>query len=188
MPGKKSSYAGGITFYQTAAVRHDRLRSFCSWLACTAAGIAAAAVCVYFWGLQITMMDRSMVPAFARNQQVLVDRLSYRFSLPEAGDVIAFYPGGNEEEYPQVRRVVAVPGETVQVRDGVFLINGTPRPGNEEYLYITDEGTIASPLLLGENEYFVLGDNTNSSEDSRSASIGTVLPSYMIGKVWLALP
>ena len=87
-----------------------------------------------------------------------------------------------------IRRIVAIPGETVQVRDGIFLINGTPRPGDEEFLYITDEGTIASPLLLDENEYFVLGDNTNSSEDSRSASIGTVLPSYMIGKVWLALP
>ena len=129
-----------------------------------------------------------MEPAIAARQQVLVNRLSYRMSTPEIGDIVAFYPGGNRKMYPDVRRIAALPGSTVQIRDGIFLINGTPAPGIEAYESIPDPGMAAQVITLGENEYFVLSDDRSDTEDSRSASIGTVKDTDIIGRVWFSLP
>ena len=121
-------------------------------------------------------------------QNVLVDRMHYRIASIEPGDVIVFYPGGNEDAHPFVKRVAAGPGQTVQITDGTLLIDGVPAPGAENYDKIEDPGLAKNPVTLGEDEYFVLGDNRNNSEDSRSAGIGNVSGGDVIGRAWLSLP
>ena len=102
--------------------------------------------------------------------------------------MIVFYPGGNEDAHPFVKRVAAGPGQTVQITDGTLLIDGVPAPGAENYDKIEDPGLAKNPVTLGEDEYFVLGDNRNNSEDSRSAGIGNVSGGDVIGRAWLSLP
>ena len=105
-----------------------------------------------------------------------------------AAVVVVRYPGGNEDAHPFVKRVAAGPGQTVQITDGTLLIDGVPAPGAENYDKIEDPGLAKNPVTLGEDEYFVLGDNRNNSEDSRSAGIGNVSGGDVIGRAWLSLP
>lgn len=129
-----------------------------------------------------------MEPGLISGQNVLVNRLSYRISSPKRGDVIAFYPGGNTDAHPYFKRVVAVPGDVVQILDGELMVNGVPDPDSDEYDKMEDAGIVEDPLTLGAGEYFVLGDNRNNSEDSRSAGIGAVKEATIIGRAWLSLP
>ena len=113
--------------------------------------------------------------------------LSYRVFSVGTNDVIAFYPGGNESVHPYIKRVAGMPGDTLQIENGILLINGFPAAGQANDDLFEDAGVLESPLSLGEHEYFVLGDNHNNSEDSRNAGIGVVKSEYIIGKVWLVL-
>lgn len=147
-----------------------------------------AVVVVHFFGLRIGNIGSSMEPMIRPGQSVLIDTLAYRLSSIEQGDVIAFYPGGNENAHPYIKRVAAVGGQSVQIDDGTLLVDGIPYSGGERYTVIEDAGIVSQELQLSDDELFVLGDNLAGSEDSRSASIGAVRESAVIGKVWLALP
>jgi len=151
-------------------------------------GISAvmAVVLMYAFGLRTNVIGNSMEPGLYGGQQIMMDRLIYQVSEPQRGDVIAFIPNGNEESHYYIKRVVAVPGETIVIKDGVIYIDGSPIiEGN--YDKIKDPGIAESEIYLNDDEYFVLGDNRNFSEDSRSGNIGVVNKSYIIGKVWFKL-
>lgn len=164
------------------------LRTILSYFVLTIIAVALAWLWVGGFGMRVGIIGSSMKPSLVSGQQVLVDRVSSFLGSVRRGEVVAFYPGGNEQAHPYVKRVVALPGETVQISDGQLLINGKPAEEEGEYDKIEDPGIAAAGLTLGDDEYFVLGDNRNSSEDSRSASIGAVRKSEIIGRVWLALP
>ena len=97
-----------------------------------------------------------------------------------------------------VKRIVGLPGETVQIIDGLVYINGEPLEDDVIYGFgLTDEdgneiepekiynaGLASEPVTLGYDEYFVLGDNRNNSEDSRFANVGNVKYSSIIGRIW----
>ena len=102
------------------------------------------------------------------------------------GDVIVFLPNGNEKSHYYVKRVVGVPGDTLYIKNGLLYVN---EETVEEYFNdrIAEPGLLESEVTLGEDEYFVIGDNCNNSEDSRSANIGSVRKSYIIGKAWMKL-
>ena len=99
-------------------------------------------------------------------------------------DVIVFLPNGNEKSHYYVRRVIACPGDTVQIKNGKVYINGELYKEDIVSASIEDPGVAADEVKLGDDEYFVLGDNRNSSEDSRMANIGNVKKDYIIGKAW----
>lgn len=113
-----------------------------------------------------------------------MNRILYRISMPKRGDVIVFLPNGNQNTHFYVKRVVGLPGETVQIREGNVYIDGVLLAENELFDKIADPGIAQSELLLGSDEFFVLGDNRNSSEDSRSGNIGAVKKDSIIGKAW----
>ena len=113
-----------------------------------------------------------------------MNRILYRISMPKRGDVIVFLPKGNQNTHFYVKRVVGLPGETVQIREGNVYIDGVLLAENELFDKIADPGIAQSELLLGSDEFFVLGDNRNSSEDSRSGNIGAVKKDSIIGKAW----
>ncbi len=145
-----------------------------------------AFVFVLIFGMRTSMIGVSMEPTLYNSQQVFINKLSYLIMSPGRGDVIVFQPNGNENSHYYIKRVIGLPGETVQIRNGAIYIDGVML---DEYTFdkIETEGLAETPYLLGEDEYFVLGDNRNNSEDSRSGNIGAVHRDYIIGQAWFCL-
>ena len=113
-----------------------------------------------------------------------MNRFVYKFLSPSVGDVVVFKPNGNENAQYYVKRVVAVPGDTVQIKEGRLYVNNELADDDGTYDKIADPGLAVNEILLQEDEYFVLGDNRNNSEDSRSANIGNIRKEYILGKAW----
>jgi signal peptidase I len=134
--------------------------------------------------VQVTeVRQRSMEGTLEQNDRVLVSKLDYRFAAPEAGDIIVFNPP-NDSSIPYVKRVVAVGGDTVDLRDGRLYINGRlvdiPQArGNT----LAQAPKVSYPFAVPDDEVFVLGDNRLSSSDSRT--FGSVPVTNIIGKVIL---
>jgi signal peptidase I len=117
----------------------------------------------------------SMEPSMHPNQYVLVDKISYMLGAPRRGDVVVFnYPLATERDF--IKRVIGLPGETVTVEGGVVMVDGQPL----EEPYIAAPPTYSNTWVLGADEYFVLGDNRNSSSDSHSW--GPLHRQYLIGR------
>lgn len=143
-----------------------------------------AFVLVWFFGQRVSNAGDSMKPVLQNGDVVLVNRLIYNASKPKRGDIIAFKPNGNENTHYSIKRVVGLPGETVQIKDGSVYINGKE---TLEHIFaedIEEAGIADEPVILKGTEYFVLGDNHLSSDDSRMADIGNVKRSEIYGKVW----
>ena len=115
---------------------------------------------------------------------VLLDGLSYKLGNPKRNDVIAFQLNGNREGASSIKRILGLPGETIQIKDGMIYIDGEIYLEKKDYPAMTDAGLAEEPITLGTNQYFVLGDNRNNSEDSRYADIGMIKKRYIAGKIW----
>ena len=130
----------------------------------------------------------SMEPNFYDREYLIVDEISYKFNKPERGQIIVFRYPRNPQEY-FIKRIIGIPGERVQIKEGYIYIYNSSNPDGvkleEDYLS-NDINTYSlnnEIIALGENEYYILGDNRNSSKDSRS--FGAVDESFIIGKVFL---
>ena len=178
-----------LTFHQKKKkITPKLIREIFSWISITIVAVLIAFGLVVAFGMQVKIIGDSMEPTISNGQSVVVNRLSLAIFSPKIGDIIVFLPNGNVNSHYYVKRVVAGPGETVQITDGVLYVNGEERDGKKDiYDKIEDAGIAANPVKLGSGEYFVLGDNRNNSEDSRSANIGVVKQSMMVGKVWFKL-
>ncbi len=152
----------------------------------TFAAMFLAAVLTFSMGMRTNTVGVSMEPTLFNGDEILINRFIYKLSRPKKYDVIVFLPGGNPNAHYYVKRVVAVPGETVQIVDGVLYVDGVPE-GEEYYDKMEDGGIAENEILLGEDEYFVLGDNRNASEDSRSGNIGPIKKNTIYGKAWFCL-
>ena len=142
---------------------------------------------VYFIGLRTSVVGQSMAPTLNGGDEILVNRFVYKVTNPKPNDIIVFLPNGNEKSHYYVKRVVAVPGDQVLIADGVLYVNGEPYEEETEVTPMEDAGLAAEEITLGENEFFVLGDNRNNSEDGRYANIGSIKKEYIIGKAWFRI-
>ncbi len=149
--------------------------------------VGCAYALVFFFGQSRTNVGQSMGATLQGGDKVLLNRLAYQFSAPKRNDVVAFKPNGSRDVSSVIRRVVGLPGETVQIIDGMLYINESVFLEGKDYPAMTEPGLAENPIALGEKEYFVLGDNRNSSEDSRYADIGTVTLDSIEGKVWFVI-
>lgn len=143
---------------------------------------AAAAVCWVLFFEKARVYGHSMEPALKDDQTVLVDKLAYRLGEPERFDVIVFRDRREEGRY-YMKRIVGLPGETVQIADGRVTIDGVLLEEPSEREEIRDARRASEPVVLGQAEYFVLGDNRNGSSDSRDSDIGNVSAEQIIGRV-----
>lgn len=179
----------GLTFYQKKKKLDSKIIKDIIEIA--AGGVVAvflAFVIVYSIGMRTSIIGDSMEATLFNGQEILVNRVVYRLSTPNRGDVIVFLPNGNQNSHLYVKRVVGLPGETVQIRDGSVYINGVFLEESEEFDRMIDAGIAENELTLAADEFFVLGDNRNSSEDSRSGNIGGVKKDNIIGKAWFHMP
>lgn len=145
---------------------------------------ALAAMLVWFFGQRVSNAGDSMKPVLNNGDVVLVNRMVYNAVKPGRGDIIVFRPGGNENVHYSIKRIVGLPGETVQIQDGKVYIDGEELTKD---IYVSDveyEGIAEQPVELGEGEYFVMGDNQAGSDDSRMPDIGNVSREDIYGKVW----
>ena len=155
----------------------------------TVAIIIIVAFFVRYFVLQpFIVQGESMEPNFHNNEYLLVDKLTYRFRAAERGEVIVFHPptapGSN-----YIKRIIAIPGDTIEIKDGVVLVNGAkisePYLPAEKTLITAPNANNVLKETLGPDQYFVLGDNREHSSDSREWGI---LPkANIIGRVWLII-
>lgn len=146
--------------------------------------ILFAYVVVYFFGQSRINIGQSMDVTLSGGDTVLLNVLSYQLGSPKRGDVISFKPNGSTTGHSSIKRIIGLPGETVQIIDGMIYIDGVVYLEKKSYPVITNPGMASEELRLGDKEYFVLGDNRNNSEDSRYANIGNIKKEYIIGKAW----
>jgi signal peptidase I len=155
-----------------------------SWIVELAIVIVMAYVLVSSFGCRTSVVGQAMESQLQSNDQILVNKFVYMLTKPKTGDVVVFLPNGNEKSHYYVRRVIGTPGDTVQIINGAVYVNGAIYNEEIDVAAIEDAGLAADELTLGKDEYFVLGDNRNNSEDSRYANIGMVKKDYMLGKAW----
>lgn len=138
--------------------------------------------------VQRTMVSGdSMYPYLHNKDQLMMDKLSYRFHDPERFDIVVFpvVRDGKEEYY--IKRVIGLPGETVQILDGYVYINGEKLDENYGAEVMNDAGRAAEPITLGDDEYFVLGDNRNRSDDSRYENVENLKREKIVGRAWVRI-
>lgn len=174
----------GLSFYKRRKkISMSLVKEIISWLFSIIMAVFLAFMVVYAVGMSTSMIGVSMEPELTNGQSVLINRYAYLLSSPKAGDVVAFLPNGNKNSHYYIKRVVAVPGDTVQIVGGRLYVNGV-QVLEAAYDKMADAGIAENPIVLGTDEYFVLGDNRNNSEDSRSANIGPAKGKDIIGQVW----
>jgi signal peptidase I len=175
----------GLTFYQKKKKLNSKvLKDVFEMIVGSLAAIFLAFVIVFSVGMRTSVIGDSMEPVLYNGQEILMNRVIYRLTSPKRGDVIVFLPNGNEHSHYYVKRVVGLPGETIQIKEGRVYIDNVLLDEDEDLDKMSDAGIAQNELTLAADEYFVLGDNRNSSEDSRSGNIGAVKKDDIVGKAW----
>lgn len=135
-----------------------------------------------FVSQRIIVNGNSMNPTLSNRDSVWLNKLTYHFQNPKRFDIVVIDSDLNGGEYI-IKRIIGLPGETVQIKDQMVYINGkrlqTDVYGKEP---IEDAGTASNSIVLGKNEYFVLGDNRNDSDDSRFPEVGIIKKKRIIGE------
>ena len=157
-----------------------------SYLLCV---LGAVWLVITFVGQRTEVEGASMENTLHNGDNLIVDKLSYRFHDPERFDIIVF-PFQFQDNTYYIKRIIGLPGETVQIMDdGSIYINGEKLEENYGMEVIKPEtiGRAAEPIELGDDEYFVMGDNRNNSSDSRTDMVGNITRENIIGKAWLRI-
>ena len=142
---------------------------------------------VHYVGQRTRVSGSSMESTLSDGDNLIVDKISYRFNDPQRYDIIIF-PYQYEEDTYYIKRIIGLPGETVWIdNDGSIYINDKLVDEHYGLQTILNPGLAASPITLGEDEYFVLGDNRNNSTDSRFEAVGVIHRDDIIGKAWLRI-
>ena len=161
------------------------LREVAAWTGEILLAVMAAVVVVLSVGFRISVVGPSMSPTLENGERILVNRIGYKLFDPKRNDLVVFLPNGNEKAHYYIKRVIALPGDRVQIKDGIVYINGEPFEEKAEVSAIENPLLAEDEIVIGKDEYFGLGDNRNNSEDSRYASIGNVKKEHIVGQAWL---
>ncbi len=165
-------------------IRINYLRSIGTWLMRIVLICFVAFVLVWFFGKRVSNVGDSMNPELENGDIVLVNTLIYNAKNPSRGDVIVFKPQGDGSMHSYIKRVIGLPGETVEIKSGIIYIDGKEFKEDYDTSVIQEAGLAAEKMKLKKQEYFVLGDNRLSSTDSRSAEVGAVKKTEIEGKAW----
>ncbi len=163
------------------------LREIATWTVEILLTMMVAVILVSLVGFRVPVVGASMDPTLEDGDNILVNRFVYKLFSPGKNDLVVFLPNGNEKSHYYVKRVIATPGDTVQIKDGNVYVNGEAFEETAAVAAIENAMLAEEEITVGEDEFFVLGDNRNNSEDSRYASIGNVKREHIIGKAWMVV-
>lgn len=150
--------------------------------------VVILAYSIVTFGVQsVTMIGQSMDPALTNQDVVLIDKQAYTFDEPMRYDIVAFKLKEDTDGYFNIKRIIALPGEKVQIKNGHVFVNGDVVSDLPFDDLIMTEGLAIDEVTLGEDEYFLMGDNCNNSEDSRYVNIGNVSKKEISGKVFFRI-
>lgn len=142
---------------------------------------------ITFVGQRTQVSGSSMEATLSDEDNLIVDKISYRFSEPKRFDIIVF-PFEYEEDTYYIKRIIGMPGERVQIDgEGNIYINGEVLEESYGREVMESPGRAWEEITLAEDEYFVLGDNRNHSSDSRDPSVGNIKRKDIIGRAWLRI-
>ena len=144
---------------------------------------------ITYVGVRTEVDGSSMEPTLSHNDNLIVDKITYRFKDPERFDIIVF-PFQYKEDTFYIKRIIGLPGETVQIDEqGNIYINGEvlTESYGREIIRPENIGIARDPIVLGEDEYFVMGDNRNNSSDSRTEMVGNIHRKDIIGRAWVRI-
>lgn len=131
---------------------------------------------------KIQVDGKSMMPNLQNSDQLILEKVSYYFNPPERFDIVVFQPYESNHKTFYIKRVIGLPGETIQIKDGEVYIDGTKleeQYGNDKMNFA---GIASEEITLKDDEYFVLGDNRNGSKDSRDQEVGIVTKKQIEGR------
>ena len=178
----------GLNFHRKRRViQTSTIRSVLFWVGECILAFVIGCVLVFYFMTTLSCVGQAMEPTIGSGDQVFVNRFSYTLTGPRQGDVVVFRPNGNVNSHYYMRRVVAVPGDTVQIIEGFVYVNGELYEtgiGSEQMDYA---GLAEEEITLGSDEYFVLGDNRNNSQDSRAANVGVIHRDDLLGRAWIRI-
>ena len=167
--------------------RHGILKEVLDWVVFFVILIGLTFLINIYVGQRTYISGPSMQPTLHDGDNLIVDKISYRFTDPKRYDIIVF-PYRYQDDIFYIKRIIGLPGETVQIINGYVYINGELR---EDEVYgaevMEDAGIASEPITLGEDEYFVLGDNRNHSSDSRDPNVGVLHRDELIGRAWVRI-
>ena len=162
------------------------IKELAGWLLYIVLIIAFTWCVVTFVGQRTEVSGSSMETTLSDKDQLIVDKMTYRFRDPKRYDIVVF-PYQYQDNTYYIKRIIGLPGETVQVSGGYVYINGEMLDENYGLEVMDDPGIAAEPITLGEDEYFVLGDNRNHSSDSRDPSVGVLHRDDIMGRAWIRI-
>lgn len=148
--------------------------------------VALTFLFVQYVGQRTYVNGDSMNVTLQDGDNLIVDKISYRFKEPERYDIIVF-PYKHQEDTYYIKRIIGLPGETVQVKDGIVYIDGEVLEESYGKEMMNSAGVAGESIVLEEDEYFVLGDNRNNSSDSRDPSVGNVKKEDIVGRAFLRI-
>lgn len=172
------------TVHEAVQVIFEALPYVCGWIVKIGLVCLLAFVYVWFFGQKVSTVGDSMKPVLSNGDTVLVNRIIYNAMRPRRGDVVVFKPGNDKNSHYYIKRIIGLPGESVEIIENGIFIDGERLGEEYDTSEISDVGVAAEKVELGENEYFVLGDDRENSVDSRSADMGNVKRKDIYGKAW----
>lgn len=161
-------------------------RELLGWIIYIAVIVALTWLIITFVGQRTRVSGHSMEATLHDGDNLIVDKLSYRLRDPKRYEIIVF-PYRHKENTYYIKRIIGLPGETVQVKEGYVYINGEKLDEDYGLEVMESPGIAQEPITLGEDEYFVLGDNRNHSSDSRDPSVGVLHRDELIGRAWIRI-
>lgn len=162
------------------------IREILGWVVYLAIIVIGTYVIVNYVGQRTSVSGHSMEATLHDGDNLIVDKISYRFRDPKRYEIVVF-PYKHAEKTYYIKRIIGLPGETVQIVDGYVYIDGEKLDEHYGLEVMKNPGIAENPIQLGEDEYFVLGDNRNRSSDSREESVGVINGKDLLGRAWLRI-
>lgn len=162
------------------------IREILGFLVYVAVVVGITFFIITFIGQRTYVSGSSMESTLSHGDNLIVDKITYRFADPKRYDIIVF-PFRYEENTYYIKRIIGLPGETIQIQDGSIYIDGEILKESYGREVMKSAGLAAEPIELGEDEYFVLGDNRNDSTDSREPNVGVIHRDEIIGRAWVRI-
>lgn len=171
---------------EEAAKEVSLWREILGWIVYIAVILGITYLIITYVGQRTRVSGDSMESTLHSGDNLIVDKLSYHFREPERYEIIVF-PYRYEENTFYIKRIVGLPGDTIQIKDGYLYIDGERADENYGLERMNKAGIAAEEIKLGADEYFVLGDNRNGSSDSRDPSVGILKREEIIGRAWVRI-